>query len=42
MSDDNLAGNRRLSGRGISLIRRFCRHVEYRGAGNKVYVELVC
>ena len=42
LSDDALAPSKRLSGRGIALIRRFCRHVEYRGAGNKVYAELVC
>lgn len=42
LGDDALAASKRLSGRGIALIRRFCRHVEYRGAGNKVYAELVC
>lgn len=42
LGDDALAPSKRLSGRGIALIRRFCRRVEYRGAGNKVYAELVC
>jgi anti-sigma regulatory factor (Ser/Thr protein kinase) len=42
VNDDALTANKKLSGRGIALIRRFCRSVEYRDAGNKVHVELVC
>ena len=42
MGDDGLTASKRLSGRGIALIRRFCRSVEYRDAGNKVYAELLC
>lgn len=41
LRDDALSANRKLSGRGIALIQRFCRSVEYRGAGNKVYAELL-
>jgi anti-sigma regulatory factor (Ser/Thr protein kinase) len=42
LGDDGLIASRRLSGRGIALLRRFCRSVEYHGAGNKVSAELVC
>lgn len=37
-----LGDNQTFSGRGIALVRRFCRRVEYRGAGNEVYAELDC
>lgn len=42
LGEDALAASKRLSGRGIALIRRFCRSVEYSGAGNKVHAELLC
>lgn len=41
----DLAGlddNKTPSGRGIALVKKFCRKVEYRGCGNEVYAELVC
>jgi hypothetical protein len=37
-----LNGNETKSGRGIALVRKFCRTLEYRGCGNEVYAELVC
>ena len=36
-----LGGNQAPSGRGIALVKKFCRTLEYRGCGNEVYAELV-
>jgi two-component system, HptB-dependent secretion and biofilm response regulator len=38
----DLSNNNTPSGRGIALVRQFCRTLEYRGCGNEVYAELVC
>ncbi len=38
----SLADTRALAGRGIALVREFCRKFEYNRAGNAVYAELVC
>ncbi len=40
--ESELSGNKTLSGRGIALVRKFCRKLEYRGCGNEVYAELLC
>lgn len=40
--DDNLVNNKKPSGRGIALVKKFCRTLEYRGCGNEVYAELLC
>ena len=39
---ESLADNKTPSGRGIALVKKFCRTLEYRGCGNEVYVELLC
>ena len=39
---DALHENQTPSGRGIALVKKFCRVLEYRGNGNEVYAELVC
>lgn len=39
---NGLIDNKTPSGRGIALLRKFCRTLEYRGNGNEVYAELVC
>jgi hypothetical protein len=36
----NIASNTARSGRGIALVKKLCRFVEYIGAGNEVYAEL--
>ncbi|MFT3929664.1 MAG: fused response regulator/phosphatase [Spongiibacteraceae bacterium] len=41
-SDSNLVNNKTPSGRGIALVKKFCRTLEYRGCGNEVYAELLC
>ena len=41
-SENNLADNKTPSGRGIALVKKFCRTLEYRGCGNEVYAELLC
>ncbi len=38
----DLASNKTPSGRGIALVRKLCRTLEYRGCGNEVYAELLC
>lgn len=40
--ENNLADNKTPSGRGIALVKQFCRTLEYRGCGNDVYAELLC
>lgn len=37
-----LNGNQTPAGRGIALVKKFCRTLEYRGCGNEVYAELAC
>lgn len=39
-SSTNLADNAGRSGRGIALVKKLCRFVEYIGTGNEVYAEL--
>lgn len=39
---DSLSSNQSPAGRGIALVKTFCRTLEYRGCGNEVYAELLC